>query len=133
MKMRLVLKSFLAAIFVIVFSVSAFAAETRVVPANRASAIFFYYTVDPSTCYNGGKPRFNVGSKPEHGTVTASWQATKMGKESWNCKGSPMKGMLVIYKPTAGFHGSDKVTFAFSTQYGQFLMHRAYTVKITVK
>jgi hypothetical protein len=131
--MRLVFKSILTAIFAIAFSVSAFAAETRVVPANRASAIFFYYTADRDTCYYGAKPTFKVGSKPARGTVTASWQTYKMGKESWNCNGKPMKGMLVIYKPAPGFHGTDRVTFAFATQYGQFLMNKAYTVKITVK
>jgi hypothetical protein len=131
--MRLVLKSIVTAIFAIAFSVSAFAAENRVVPANRASAIFFYYTVDTYTCYNGGKPTFNLGGKPAHGTITTRWQASKMGGESWNCKGKPMKGLLVIYKPTPGYHGPDKVKFAFSTQFGEFLMHRSYTVNITVK
>jgi hypothetical protein len=34
-----------------------------------------------------------------------------MGDDTRNCKGKPVKGMLVTYTPHKGFHGTDLVKF----------------------
>lgn len=110
--MRLLLKVF-PALLALVFALPALA-ETRDVPANRSSVIAFYYTYINSTCAYGSKPRFRVSKQPDHGTISAKWQAYKMGKESRNCAGKPMRGMMIIYTPNKGFRGTDVVKFSLS-------------------
>jgi hypothetical protein len=133
--MRLFLKILFTAIVAIACSGTAFASETRVVPANRASAILFYYTAANDTCYAGGKPDVHITHKPEHGGVSTAWKAFKMGKESGHCAGKPMHGTLVIYRPAAGFHGTDKVAVRFTggMSGGYFLREKEFIVNIVVK
>jgi hypothetical protein len=133
--MRLLLKSLLAMLLAIAYAVPAFAAETRVVPANRASAILFYYTAMEDTCYSGAKPKVHITRKPEHGTITTAWKAYKMGKESGKCAGKPMRGTLVVYHPAPGFRGTDKVSIIFGggDMSGYFIRPKEWSVNITVK
>jgi len=133
--MRLFLKSLLAVLLAISSVVPAFAAETRVVPANQASAIFFYYTVSGDTCYSGAKPKAHITTQPAHGTVTTAWKGFRMGKEAGKCAGKSMHGTLVVYRPAAGYHGPDKVSVVFSEQQGNdyFVRPREFTANITVK
>jgi len=128
-------KLLLTSILVIASAVSAFAAETRIVPANRASAIFFYYTATNDTCYAGGKPKVHVTRKPEHGSITTMWKPFRMGKEAGKCAGKPMHGTLVVYKPTPGYHGPDKVSIIFSggISSGYILRDKEWKINITVK
>lgn len=125
----------ITSIFVIASAVSAFAAETRTAPANRASAIFFYYTVTNDTCYAGGKPKVHVTRKPEHGSITTMWKPFRMGKEAGKCAGKAMHGTLVVYKPTPGYHGPDKVSIIFSggISSGYILRDKEWKINITVK
>jgi len=127
-------KLFLAVIATMTFIGSA-AAETRVVPANRASAIFFYYTSSSENCYSGGKPKVHVTREPAHGSVTTVWKALRMGKEAGKCAGTPIHGMLVIYKPAPGYHGADKVGMIFTggISGGYFLREKEFIVDIDVK
>lgn len=133
--MRLFLKVFIAAFVAFTSSISAFAAETRVVPANRASAIFFYYTVSNDTCYSGAKQKVHFTTDPKHGSVTSAWKALKMGKEAGKCAGKPVHGTLVVYRPAPGYHGPDKVSVVFSESQGNdyIVSGREYTINITVK
>ena len=134
-KVRLFTKSLLTLIVALASTASAFAAETRTVPANRASPIFFYYTAAEDTCYAGGKPKVHITHEPEHGSVTTAWKPFRMGKEAGKCAGKAMHGTLVVYKPTPGYHGPDKVSIVFSGGMGAgyFLREKEWTVKITVK
>ena len=134
--MRLILKSLLAVLLAIASFLPAFAAETRTVAANRSSPIFFYYTYMGDTCGYGSKPKFTALSGPEHGTVTARWQAYKMGTGARNCKGKPMKGMLVIYTPDKGYHGPDVVRFSLTGSGGPgagYSLSNNFKVNINVK
>jgi len=133
--MRVLLKSLLAIFLAIASFLPAFAAETRVVPANRPSAILLYYTATDDTCYGGGKPDVHVTSGPAHGTITTAWKAFKMGKESGDCAGKSTHGTLVVYRPTPGYHGPDKVSVVFSggESAGYFLRPKEFKVNITVK
>ena len=133
--MQLFTKLLLTLTFIIASAVSAFAAETRTVPANRASAIFYYYTSTEDTCYSGGKPKVHITRKPEHGSITTMWKPFRMGKEAGKCAGKPMHGTLVIYKPDAGYHGPDKVAIVFSggESGGYFLRPKEWKINITVK
>jgi hypothetical protein len=133
--MRLLLKSSLVASLAIASAVPALAAETRVVPANQASAIFFYYTVSSDTCYSGAKPRVHFTRDPDHGSVTSAWKGFRMPKQTGKCAGKPMHGTLVVYRPAPGYHGPDKVSVVFSEAEGNdyFVRPREYTVNITVK
>lgn len=130
------LKTILFAFAAIAVATPVVAAETRVVPANRASAIFFFYSYATDTCYTGGKQTMHVTHEPSHGSVTAFWKAFKVGKDGpKNCTGMPVHGMLVIYKPKPGYHGSDKVSFMFTDPQmsGYIYNAQGYTVNITVK
>ncbi len=133
--MRLLLKSLLTAFLAIASVLPAFAGETRVVPANRASAIFFYYTSSNDTCYSGAKPKVHFTTEPEHGSVTSMWRAVTRTKEDGKCAGKPVHGTLIIYKPNPGYHGPDKVSVTFSEAEGNdyFVRPRGYTVNIVVK
>ena len=133
--MRPFVKAFVTALAAIGYCTSAFAAETRVVPANRPSPIFFYYTAAEDTCYSGGKPKVHITRKPEHGSITSSWKPFRMGKESGKCAGKPMHGMLIVYKPDPGYHGTDKVSIIFSgaVMSGYLLRDKEWKVDITVK
>jgi hypothetical protein len=128
-------KLFLAAIAALVFVSAAVAAETRVVPANRASGIFFYYTSAADNCYSGGKPKVHITREPAHGSIATAWKPFRMGKEAGKCAGTPMHGMLVIYKPVPGYHGPDKVSIIFSggMSAGYFLREKEFIVDILVK
>jgi hypothetical protein len=130
--MRLVLKSFLAAFLAIASVLPAFAAETRVVPANRPSVIMFYYSATEDTCYSGAKPKVHV-SGPEHGAVATAWKAFRVPKGQ--CAGKPAHGTLVIYRPTPGYHGPDRVGLIFSADApaGYFARPKQWIVNITVK
>jgi hypothetical protein len=130
--MRLHLKPFFTALLAVASVTPAFAAETRVVPANRASAIMFYYSATEDTCYSGAKPRVHVGG-PAHGTVDTAWQAFRMPKGQ--CAGKPAHGTLVVYRPTAGYHGPDKVSLIFSEDApaGYFSRPKQWIINITVK
>ena len=110
------------------------AAETRVVPANRATAIVFHYTLSPD-CYAGGKPTFHITSGPAHGNVTSAWKGFRMGKGSGTCAGKPVHGSVVTYKPNPGYHGPDRVSFVFTESEGNdyYVDPREYTIDITVK
>jgi hypothetical protein len=130
--MRLLLKSFFAAFLAIASAFPALASETRVVPANRPSAIFFYYSATEDTCYSGAKPRVHVGGL-EHGSVTTAWRAFTVSKG--RCAGKPAHGTLVVYQPTPGYHGPDKVSLIFSgdAPAGYFSRAKQWIVNITVK
>jgi hypothetical protein len=131
--MRLLLKSLLASLLTIASVLPASAAEKRVLPANKASAIMFYYTMSSDTCYAGAKPRVHITHEPEHGTVTTAWKSVRL--DSGKCKGKPIRGTLVVYRPNAGYHGADRVSAVFSEQEGNdyFVRPREYTTDITVK
>jgi hypothetical protein len=133
--MRLFLKSLLAAFLAIGTILPAVAGETRVVPANRASAIFFYYTSSSDTCYSGAKPKVHFTTKPEHGSVTSMWKAVPRTKEDRKCAGMPVRGTLIVYRPNPGYHGPDKISVVFSEAAGNnyFVRPRGYTVDIMVK
>ena len=105
-KLRLLLAVLAAASFALPA-----AAESLTIPANRPSHITFWYTYTED-CFFGSKPKFKVTTEPQHGTVSARWQAYQMGKDTRNCKGKPVKGMLVTYTPNKGYHGSDLVKFS---------------------
>lgn len=111
------------------------ASETRVVAANRASGIGFFYTASHADCSSGAKPTFHITSRPEHGSLTSQWKGFFMGKEAGRCTGKPAHGTLVIYRPNAGYHGSDKVSFILSEGEGNdyFVRPKEYTIDITVK
>lgn len=130
--MRFLLTTILAAVTV---SSSVTAGETRVVPANRPSAVFLYYTATNDTCYGGGKPNVHVTGGPAHGTITTAWKAFRMGKESGKCAGKATHGTLVVYHPAPGYHGPDKVSLIFSggDSAGYFLRPKEWTVDIMVK
>jgi hypothetical protein len=134
--MRLLMKSFFAAILSIVLAIPALA-ETRDVSANKSSAIGFYYTYAPDTCAYGSKSKFKVTQQPEHGTVTAKWQGFRMGKESRNCNGKQVYGMLVIYTPHKGFRGKDVVKFVLSGSNvypgASYSLGRGYKVNLNVQ
>lgn len=133
--MRLLQSLPFAILLAIASALPAFAAETRDVAANRPSPIFFYYTYMRDTCGFGGKPKFTVLSAPEHGTVTARWQANRMGNSSRNCKGKPMKGMLIIYTPDNGYHGPDSVRFSLTGSGGPgagYSLSNSFKVNINV-
>jgi hypothetical protein len=131
--MRLLLKSSLAAFLAIASLLPAFAGETRVVPANRASAIAFYYTYSNDTCYSGAKPKVHFTTKPEHGSVTSMWKAET--RDKGKCKGKPVRGTLIVYRPNPGYHGTDKVSVVFSEATGNdyFVSPREYRFDIVVK
>lgn len=130
--MRLLLKAFFAALLMIASVVPASASETRVVPANRASIIMVYYSATEDTCYAGAKPKVHVGG-PQHGSVSTAWQAFRPSKG--RCAGLPMHGTVVVYKPTPGYHGADKVSLIFSgdTPAGYYSTEKQWIVNITVK
>jgi hypothetical protein len=133
--LRFFTKFLLTLIIVLASAVSVFAAETRTVPANRTSAIFFYYTSTNDTCYSGGKPKVHITRKPEHGSITTMWKPFRMGKEAGKCAGKPMRGTLVIYKPAPGYRGPDKVSIIFSggISTGYFIQDKEWKINITVK
>jgi hypothetical protein len=133
--MRLLLKSLLAAFLAIASVLPAFSAETRVVPANRASAILFYFTFSNDTCYSGAKPKVHFTTEPEHGSVTSTWKAVTRNKDAGKCAGKPAHGTLIVYRPNPDYHGPDKVSVVFSESEGNdyFVSPREYIVKIVVK
>jgi len=131
--MPLLLKSLLAAFLAIASVSPSFAAETRVVPANRASAILFYYTFSDDTCYSGARPKVHFTTDPEHGSVTSTWKAVT--RREVHCAGKQAHGTLIVYRPNPGYHGSDKVSVTFAEPAGTdyFVRPRGYTVNIVVK
>lgn len=133
--MRLFLKSSLAIALSFASVLPALASETRIVPAGRPSAILLRYTVSSDTCYSGAKPAVHVTRKPEHGTVTSSWKASRMDKDSGKCAGKIAHGTLVVYQPAPGYHGPDKVSIVFSEGEGNdyFVSPREWIVNITVQ
>jgi hypothetical protein len=133
--MRLFLKSVFAAFLAIASVLPALAAETRVVPADRPSAIFVYYTASRDTCYSGARPKVHFTSGPSHGNVTSLWRGFTFPKETGKCAGKPLHGTVIVYKPAPGYHGPDEVSVVFSEGQGNdyFVRPREYTVHITVK
>jgi hypothetical protein len=114
---------------------TALAAETRVVPANQASAIMFYYAASSDTCHSAGRPKVHISGKPKHGSVTSAWRAFRMGKDAGKCAGMPMHGTVVVYKPVPGYRGTDKVSVIFrdGASTGYFVREKEWTINITVK
>ncbi len=131
--MRLLLKSLLAMLIAVFSTLPALASETRVVPANRPSAILFYYAMTEDSCYAGAKPKVHFTGGPTHGTVTTAWQAFRVPKGK--CAGKPARGTLIIYRPTPGYHGTDKVSVIFSgdAPSGYFARAKEWILNITVK
>jgi hypothetical protein len=64
----------LVAILIALFVALPASAESLTVPANRPSHITFWYTYSEDCAY-GSKPNFKLTTEPQHGTVTARWQA----------------------------------------------------------
>jgi hypothetical protein len=106
-------KTLLAVFAIATASASPVLAESLTIPANRSSNITFWHTYN-ADCSYGSKPSFKVTKSPEHGTVTARWQARKMDSDTRNCEGKPVKGMLVTYTPNKGYRGTDVVKFNLS-------------------
>lgn len=103
-------------------------------PANRASAIFFYWAATEDSCYSGAKPTVHFSSEPTHGSVATAWKAFVVPKGR-RCAGMPEHGTLVIYRPKAGYHGPDKVAVIFSNDApsGYFARPKEWIIDITVK
>jgi hypothetical protein len=133
--MRLLPKSFFATVLAAASVLPAFAAETRVVPAGRPSAIFFYYTASSDTCYSGARPKVHFTGEPSHGDVSSAWRGFTFPKDSGKCAGKPLHGTVIVYKPAPGYHGPDKVSVVFSEGEGNdyFVRPREYTVNLVVK
>lgn len=133
--MRLRLNSLLAACLAFASVMPALAAETRVVPAGRPSAILGYYTASSDTCYSGARPKVHFSGGPAHGSVTSVWKAFRMGASSGKCAGKPTHGTIIVYTPAPGYHGPDKVSVTFSEGEGNdyFVRPKGYTVNIIVK
>jgi hypothetical protein len=133
--MRSLLPAILCTAAAIAVSSPAFAAsEKRVVPANRPSAIMFYWSATEDSCYSGAKPTVHFTGEPEHGSVATAWKAFVVPKGR-RCGGMPAHGTLVIYRPKPGYHGPDKVSVVFQDDApsGYFSRPREWTVNITVK
>jgi hypothetical protein len=88
-------------------------AESLTIPAGKPSHLGFWHTYN-QYCSYGSKPTFRITKAPEHGTVTASWTAYKMGEDTRNCKGKYVKGMLITYTPHKGYRGEDVLKFTLS-------------------
>lgn len=108
--MPLTVRTLVAALLALAFSMPA-NAEDQTLPAGKTSHILYWYTYN-DLCNYGSMPKFKITRQPEHGTVSAKWQATKMGTEARHCEGKYMKGMLVSYTPNKGYRGTDVVKFA---------------------
>jgi hypothetical protein len=110
--MHLATKLLLATLLAIASPLSALA-ESATVPAGRTTVLGFWYTYN-RLCQYGSKPKFKITKQPEHGTVSASWQAYKMGDDTRNCRGKFVKGMLITYTPHKGYRGTDVVKFTLA-------------------
>jgi len=131
--MRSLLPAVLSAAAIAVSS-PVLASETRVVPANRASAIFFYWSATVDSCYSGAKPTVHFTTEPTHGNVATAWKAFVVPKGR-KCGGMPAHGTLVVYRPKSGYHGPDKVAVIFGNDApsGYFSRPREWIINITVK
>lgn len=133
--MRSFLTVFFSAAMVMTAVSPVLASETRVLPANRASGLGFFYTGSQDDCSSGAKPKFHLTGKPAHGSVTSAWKGFRIGKEGGVCTGKPAHGTLVVYRPNPGYHGSDRVSFVLSEGEGNdyIVSPKEYVIDIEVK
>ena len=134
--MRFLKSAFLAILLILTFSIQAFA-EKREVPAGKSSIILYYVVYNPETCASGSKPQTKVNQQPAHGTIRFEWFAHKPTKGAYNCNGTLVRGMLVIYTPNKGYRGPDKakVSLIGSGVYpgASYALSKTYWFDINVK
>lgn len=73
-------------------------------------------------CMATAMPTFVVLTPPKNGAITTQQGTAIAGKGSTgskSCNGRTFPAMLVIYQPTAGFHGDDLVQYAVRYPSGQ--------------
>lgn len=104
------ISTFLAIVAAIALSfTSAGAAERKVVPANKTSAVgFIYYSSDLGTnCQNPGRGKYKVTREAKYGSIGLEWRKIK-GNFHMGCKNVTMPGLAVFYTPQKGFRGEDE-------------------------
>jgi len=106
------------------------------VPSGRASAIGHISLVSTYDCSYLGRPTVTYPNAPEHGTVSIAWTQSTFSKtsDSLSCKGKFLKGMSIVYRPAAGFRGTDTFTIGLRSVYhGTNSYYHGFDYIITVK
>lgn len=98
----------------LLFSAAAQADDGITVPANKETAIGFHAAIGELHCAHTGKPTIKVTKAPKHGTLRFEWTTIKFdGRTStadmMACKGKPIRGMAIYYRPNKGYRGDDYV------------------------